>query len=154
MSLIRYRRNPRFPTRWFADLYRDPFHDEFFRRFLGDLGADERGAVFAPAVDISEADGAYVVAAELPGHGRDDVDVQVHDGVLTLKAERRHEEEKEEGSVVVSERRFGTFQRSFRLPEDADAAGISATLKDGVLTITVPKVEVEEPEAVQIEVQA
>jgi len=155
MSLIRYRRNPALPTtRWFSDLRRDPFHDEFFRRFFGDIGADDRTSVFLPPVDVTEEEGAYQVAAELPGMAREDVDVQVHDGVLTLKAERKQEQEREEGNVHISERRYGTFRRTFQLPETADPAAITAAMKDGVLTVTIPKLEVEEEQPRQIEVQA
>lgn len=155
MSLIHYRRNAGLPTyRWLSDVYQDPFHDEFFRRFFGDIGTRERQAVFSPAVEITEEDGCYEVAAELPGLAREDVDVQVHDGVLTIKAERKEESEESRGNVHVSERRYGTFQRSFRLPEEADIDGIVASMKDGVLTLTIPRVEVEEEKPRQIEVHA
>ena len=155
MSLIRYRRNAGLPTyRWFTDGGRDPFQDEFFRRFFGDIGSKDQQAVLSPAVDITEDDGTYTVSAELPGLSREDVDVQVHEGVLTIKAERREESEETRGNVHVSERSYGTYQRSFRLPEEADLEGIAATMKDGILTLTIPRVEVEEEKPRQIEIQA
>ncbi len=156
MALIRYRRNRALPvTPWFGNfMTHDPFGDDFLRRFFGEPDTAGRPVALSPAVDVAEDDGAYMVTAELPGFSGDDVKVEVEDGVLSFSAERSEEsEQRTEGRRVVCERRFGTFSRSFRLPEDVDADAITADLKDGLLTLTVPKVEVVEAKPKQIEVQ-
>ena len=155
MSLIRYRRNGGFPvTRHQAWPWRsmDLFADDFFERFFADAGLRADNAVICPAVDVTEEDGSYKLVAELPGVSAEDVSVEVHDGVLELKGERKAESEEEQGTAYVRERSFGSFRRSFRLPRTVDADGIEAALKDGVLTVTVPKAEQVQPR--QIEVHA
>jgi HSP20 family protein len=154
MALIRYRRNRALPVApWFGGWApQDPFGDDFFRRFFGEATVADRPIVRRPAVDVSENDDGFEVTAELAGFSGDDVTVEVDDGVLTFRAERSEEREDEDGNVVMSERHQGTFQRSFRLPENVDSDAITADMKDGVLTLTVPKVEVVEPKPKQIEV--
>lgn len=93
----------------------------------------------APASEASARENGYHIAVELPGVADEDIDLSVHDGVLTLKGEKRTSREEEGESWFFSERQYGAFSRSFRLPPDADEAGVQADLKDGVLTITVPK---------------
>lgn len=155
MSLVRYRRNyglPTYPTRrqWFL---RDPFGDEFLRRFFDDIGSRPDRGVFHPAVDVAEEEEAYKVVAELPGVAHDDIHVEVLEGVLTVKAERKSQrEDGDDDKLVLSERTFGAFERSFRLPDTVDADSIGAELKDGVLTLSVPKLKVVEEKPRQIEV--
>ena len=80
----------------------------------------------------------------------DDIQIEVEDNVLTLKGERRFEEEIDEERYYRVERRYGSFQRSLALPQGMQAAAISASYEDGVLTITVPKVEEEKPKRIEI----
>ncbi|MDE3080417.1 MAG: Hsp20/alpha crystallin family protein [Paracoccaceae bacterium] len=94
---------------------------------------------FAPASEASSNDTAYAIAIELPGVAEEDIQMTLDDGVVTVSGEKRTAREEEGESWYFSERQFGSFSRSFRLPPDADEAGVAATLKDGVLTITVPK---------------
>lgn len=100
----------------------------------------------APASEASADDGAYRIALELPGVAEDDIHLTVHDGVVTVKGEKRTEREEKGDTWYFSERQFGSFARSFRLPPDADEAGVAASLKDGVLTVTVPKKAPSAPE--------
>ena len=94
-----------------------------------------------PSLDISEREDAYVVTADLPGVKRDDIDISVADGVVTIKGEKQAEREEKGDTWYFSERQYGSFSRAFRLPADADEAAVEAELKDGVLTVTVPKSE-------------
>ena len=96
-------------------------------------------AAVMPSVDIAEQDKAYQVTAELPGMTEKDIQVQVSDSMLTIKGEKQQEREKKEKGYYLSEREFGAFQRSFPLPRGIDADKIEAALKDGILTITLPK---------------
>jgi len=92
-----------------------------------------------PVVDVVERGDAYVVTAEMPGITEDDIDVSLHDDVLTVKGEKKQEREEKKENYRLSERSFGSFQRSFRLPDDADAEKIAAHCKDGVLEVSIPK---------------
>lgn len=93
----------------------------------------------APAAEASEKDDAYHVAMELPGVAEADIHVTVEDGVARIRGEKRASREESGETWYFSERQFGSFSRSFRLPPDADAAAVRAELKDGVLTVSVPK---------------
>lgn len=93
----------------------------------------------APAVDVVERDDAYVVSAELPGLDDKDVEVEVSDECLTLRGEKQEEKDEKKAGYHLQERRFGSFERSFRLPEGVDAERIAAGFTKGVLTVTLPK---------------
>lgn len=93
----------------------------------------------SPAAEASQADGAYHITLELPGVAEDDIHISVDDGVLTVKGEKRSTREEKGDTWYFSERQFGAFSRSFRLPGDADAGGVKAAMKDGVLTVDVPR---------------
>lgn len=103
--------------------------------------SEGRARNWAPVVDIYEKDGDLVIRAELPGVTRDDIDVSVEDGVLTLSGERKTEEALEDANAYRRERFFGKFARAFTLPDNVDAESIGASFKDGVLEVRVPKVE-------------
>lgn len=93
----------------------------------------------APASEASSGEDAYRIAVELPGVAEADIDLQVHDGVVTLKGEKKSEREEKGDTWYFSERQYGSFSRSFRLPPDADQEAVAASLSDGVLTISVPR---------------
>jgi HSP20 family protein len=119
-------------TSWVSPFGRASFEIEpFWRREIG------WGAV--PAVDIVEKDKAYEISAELPGLDEKDIEVKFADGLLTIKGEKQEEKEEKTKDYYLSERRYGSFQRSIRLPEGTDGDKIEAALKKGVLTVTVPK---------------
>jgi HSP20 family protein len=108
---------------------------------------------WSPAVDIKETDGEYLVKAELPGIRREDVKVSLDEDVLTIEGERKQEKVEKTEKTHRVERFYGTFCRSFSLPEYTDAAGIRAECKDGVLSVHVPKLTVEKRKALQIKVE-
>jgi len=106
---------------------------------------------FAPAVDVAENDDEYVITAELPGAKKDDVTVELHEGVLTLRGEKRSEREEKKDQARFVERRFGTFSRAFTLPTNADGGKLTASFQDGVLTLRVPKLEEAKPRVINIQ---
>ncbi|EAU55985.1 Hsp20/alpha crystallin family protein [Mariprofundus ferrooxydans] len=105
---------------------------------------------WAPSVDIRETDDALLVQAELPGIDKKDVQVEVHDGVLTLSGERRYEKDLKEENVHRIERAYGRFSRSFSLPTHIDTDKVDAQMNDGVLEIRLPKHETARAKAIEI----
>ena len=98
-------------------------------------------ADWIPSVDISETEAAYLIKAEIPEVGKEDVKVTVQNDMLTISGERRQEKEEKNKKFHRIERAYGSFTRSFRVPEDADANTVKAEFKDGMLNITLPKSE-------------
>ena len=126
-----------------------------FGSFLPDFpwrGDDLEGA-WVPKVDISETNGDLIVAADLPGLNRDDVSIRIENNVLTLKGEKKKEEEREGTNYYRVERCCGNFTRSFALPNTVDANKVKATFKDGVLTVTLPKTEEAKGKEIPIAVE-
>ncbi|WP_411352508.1 Hsp20/alpha crystallin family protein [Leisingera aquaemixtae] len=99
-----------------------------------------------PATEASSSKEAYDIAMELPGVALGDVELTVDNGVLTIRGEKKTQSEKTGDTWYFSERQYGAFRRSFRLPEDADGQAASARMEDGVLHISVPKKALEQPE--------
>lgn len=93
----------------------------------------------SPAADASSDDDAYRITLELPGVAEDDIHLGVKDGVLTVKGEKSSERSEEGDTWYFTERQYGSFSRAFRLPVDADEGAIKADLRDGVLTVTLPR---------------
>ena len=112
----------------------------------------EQGS-FAPRVDIIENDNSWIFKAELPDIKTEDLKVTVEEGVLAIKGERKFEEEVKEGSYTRFERQYGSFERRFSLPTGIDQDNIKADLKNGVLTLTVPKKEESKPKSISIDVK-
>jgi HSP20 family protein len=94
-------------------------------------------AGWTPAVDVITRDGDMVIKAELPGMKREDVEVTIKDGVLTISGERKQEEERKAENYLVKERRYGSFSRSMTLPEGLDESKVKANFKEGLLEVTV-----------------
>jgi HSP20 family protein len=107
-----------------------------------------------PAVDIAEKDDGYEITAELPGMDEKDIDVQLSNGMLVIKGEKKEEKEEKKKDYHISERRFGSFHRSFRVPEGVDADKIDAQFNKGVLKIALPKSEQAKKEERKIAVTA
>jgi HSP20 family protein len=107
-----------------------------------------------PAVDMSEDDKSYTIAAELPGLDEKNIDVSLSGDVLVIKGEKKEEKEDKEKNYYMSERFYGSFQRSFRLPDGVDRDKIAASFAKGVLTITVPKTADAQKQQKKIEVKA
>ena len=106
----------------------------------GDLAKAGGGDGFiVPSVDIKESDKEVTLTAELPGMEEKDVDLSVHDGLITLKGEKKYEHVDDKDEVHMVERRYGSFQRSFRLPDSVDTDKIDAKFEKGVLRVVMPK---------------
>ncbi len=130
----------------------DDVFEGFFRPYSVNPG-EVTGGSLVPAIDLHETDSSYTVRAEIPGVKKEDIDVTVHDGMLTINAETRYEnEEKEEGRVIRQERRYGKFVRSIRLGKDVDESHVKASYKDGVLELELPKIEEVKPKKISIDV--
>lgn len=110
----------------------DPF------KVFGSPAAFERGAL-SPSVEVAEADGAYEITAELPGLDEKDVEITVQKGLLTISGEKKAEREEKKKDYYLSERNYGAFKRTFRIPDDVESGKIAATMKNGVMTVTMPK---------------
>jgi HSP20 family protein len=141
--------------RLFEDFDRD-FWRAPFRRSIFDVEPFWRRELIiaAPAVDIVEKDNAYEVTADLPGIDEKNIEVKLSDGSLTIRGEKKEEKEEKKKDYYLHERHFGSFERSFRLPETVDTDKIEASFKKGVLTVTLPKkLEAQKP-AKKIDVKA
>lgn len=106
----------------------------------------------APAAAASSSDNAYTISIELPGVNEDDISVTAENGMISIKGEKKTEREEKGDTWYFSERQFGSFQRSFSMPADADEAAVNATLKDGVLTVTVPRKAPKAKEAKKVKI--
>jgi len=134
--------------------------DGFFRPHAGRAGADPEAGI-APALDIAETDTAYEVVVDLPGVAKENIEVTVQDGVLTITAESKSAweetgtdkgEEKKAGRVIRRERRFGKYVRSLNLGSDVDETAVKARSRDGVLTVEIPKAAAVLPRKVAVDV--
>ncbi len=123
---------------------------------LFDEIAEERrpfSTLLAPVIDLDENDSHYTLSAELPGVDRDDVTIELADGTLTIRGEKKSEREEKTERSRYAERSYGAFSRSLPLPRDAesDPARIEASFKDGVLTVKVPRSEEAKPTVIAIQ---
>ena len=127
-----------------------------FNRAFGDLvpswgERDDVGLTnWAPAADIKETDDALFVNVELPGMSKDDIDVALEAGVLTVSGERRFSKDETKENYHRVERFYGKFSRSFRLPRNVDATQVKASYADGLLTLELPKAEEARPRQIAI----
>jgi len=141
-----------------APRYSDPFSalrsevDSLFDTFMGGLPAfsgmfgpsRDRGFSLAPHIDVRESDKELVLEAELPGINEKDISLDLQNSVLTIRGEKKHEHDEEKENYRVMERRYGSFQRSLRLPDTVDEDKVAASFDNGVLKVRIPK----RPEAV------
>ena len=103
-----------------------------------------------PAIDLYEDRDNYVVKMELPGMKKEEIDISLHNGVLSISGERKDEEKHEDAETYRSERFFGRFQRSVTLPAVVEGDKVNASYKDGILTVTLPKAEEAKPKQITI----
>ncbi len=122
----------------------------FFEDMWGDVDLPRKA--WAPAVDLQETDQAYILKADLPGMKKEDISVSVEEGVVTLRGERNQEETKEDSGFHRVERRYGSFQRAFRIPGGVDAEKVAAHYRDGVLELTLPKRDEVKPKQIDVKV--
>jgi HSP20 family protein len=130
--------------------------DDMFKSLpslFGRLTSGQPNTDWSPSVDISETGEEYLIRAALPAVRKEDVSVTVDDGMLTLSGERRQKEEQNDEKFYKVENFYGSFSRSFALPEAVDTSAIRAESRDGVLTIHVPKMKAEVRKSTTIKVQ-
>ncbi len=147
MADIIRRRPGALSRRWgwpFGQLFED--FDSGWGRFP-EHWTEER---FLPAIDVAEEEDALTLTAEVPGMSRDDLEVTVDNGVLTLRGEKKAQEVSQGADYRRVERRFGHFERRIRLPDYVDAEKLEASYKNGVLTLRMPKAEAARTRTIQI----
>ena len=133
--------------RWFGEDWfdMDTMRSTIFNDFVD--------STWTPAVDIEEKDGKYVLKAELPGLKKEDIHVELKDGYLTLRGERNMEHEDKKKNYHRIERAYGSFERSFRVPDTGKEKDIHASFKDGILELTVPVMEDVKHKAIDIKIE-
>jgi HSP20 family protein len=138
----------RYPDAWSSFRQEmDSLFDNFFGESLiqplmrSQLGRalPTHGDIMMPEVDLKETGKEIQITADLPGFNENDIDLKVADGLLTLSGEKKYEKTEEKGDYHLMERRFGSFRRSFRLPDSADTDNVAAVFNKGVLTVTIAK---------------
>ena len=107
-----------------------------------------------PAVDIVEKDTVYEITAELPGMDESNIEVKVSNGALTIRGEKKEEKEEKKKDYYISERRYGSFERRFQVPQGVDVSKINASFKKGVLTVILPKTPEAQAQEKKIAVKA
>lgn len=152
-------------SKWKPEERWNPFREmEEMQRRLGTLfghparrnGQDDLSLTvseWSPLVDTIEDGTEYLIKAELPEMKREDIRVSVDHGVLTLRGERKFEQEEKRKKYHRVERAYGSFARSFTLPDDADGAKVSAEFKDGVLKVHLPKNPAAKPKSIEVKVE-
>lgn len=120
--------------------------EDFFPTFT-----EERG--FFPQIDVAESEDEIIIKADIPGMTQKDISIEIHDDQLIIRGEKKEEEEVKKKNLYVSERRYGKFIRKITLPDYADAEKTKAKIKDGVLTINIPKKEEVKPKKISIQVE-
>ena len=109
-------------------------------------------ADWTPSVDISETDTAYLIKGEIPGVKKEDVKITIEDGMVTMRGERKQEKEEKNKKFHRIERSYGSFIRSFRMPDDVDESAIKAEFKDGMISVTLPKSAKAKAKAIEVSV--
>lgn len=137
----------------FARMHREM--DRMFEDFFGDSRSNGNGLLLKPRVDIAESKKAYRIAVEVPGIEPDQIDLHVEGDTLVLSGEKSRESEDDDEGFHRVERSYGQFRRVLTLPEDADAEGIKADFKNGVLKIRVPRTrQSEKPGAKKVKIES
>jgi HSP20 family protein len=142
MALIRYQSVD--PFQGFQTL------QDTMNRFFSEPAANRP---WVPAVDIRETENELVLKADIPDMKFEDIDVRMENGTLTVRGERKFDQEEKKGGWHRVERSYGTFERVFALPETVNPEGAQADYKNGVLTVTLPKKELAKPRQIKVNVQ-
>ena len=154
MKVMRYTR----PELWNLSPFEQmaSLREEINRLFDSPFGEGTRAGEFfngwAPALDLREDKENLVATVELPGMKKENLDVSVHDGVLSISGERTRADRSEEGGTYRRERCFGRFHRALALPKPVKVDAIRATYQDGILTVTLPKTEEARPKQIEVNV--
>ncbi len=126
--------------------------DHLMNGFFNDRLEDTELTDWTPAIDITEDNDAFLVTADLPGLTKKDININIKENMLTISGERKTEKKDENKNYYRTERRYGAFKRSFQLTDKVIADKITASFKDGVLTVNVPKAEEVKPKEIDIKV--
>ena len=138
-------------TKFNSNSYPSSFR--FFEDALNDLiQAPVSSRPWTPSVDIFETQNELVVKADLPEVKQEDIAINLENGVLSLKGERKFERKEDKAGYHRMERGYGSFARNFAIPETVDADKVQAAFKDGVLTVTLPKKEIAKPRAIKVNI--
>ncbi|RJX36320.1 MAG: Hsp20/alpha crystallin family protein [Desulfarculus sp.] len=131
-------------------VYRD--FDDLISRVFGEVELPTvwEGKEFVPAVDLKETDKGYELSAEVPGLKPEEIEVSLHGDVLVITGEKKNERIEDKEGYHLEERTYGSFYRSFRLPEEVDSEKLEAVHKDGVLRVTLPKCEKPVPKEIEV----
>ena len=128
--------------------------NRLFNEFFGRGGGTEEGTWFSgawsPPVDIYETDQELVLKAELPGFSKDDISIELKENTLSIRGERKREDEVKEGNYHRMERVYGAFQRSFMLPTTVEQDKVRASYKDGILELHLPKIPAAQPKRIAV----
>ena len=146
MALIKWE-----PIREFEDLF-----DRYSRAMGWPAGRGQESITkgdWLPRVDISETEGEFVIKAEIPEVRRENVKVGVDNGILTIQGERRQETDEKKEKYHRIERSYGSFVRSFTLPDNVDETAIKAVFKDGMLNLSIPKSAAAKPKSIEVTVE-
>ena len=125
--------------------------DDTIRTLHPTDGEELEKGTWAPAVDIYETNDSFVVSADLPGLNKDEIQIDLKDNTLTLKGEKKFEEKVSKDNYIRVERAYGSFVRSFTLPQNVDPEKIKAKYKEGILEMTIPKKEEAKPKQIKVE---
>lgn len=126
--------------------------DDFFNDFFNDFFDSNVSRRFSPTCDIQEAKGHYLVSIDMPGMKKDDLKIEVNDGILSISGERHSSFSSNEGdSYIRREKSYGKFQRTFSLPQSVNETEIEANFQDGVLNIAIPKQEKAKGRTIEIQ---
>src|SRR5579863_8985284 len=138
----------------FADTDEFPAGLRLFQHSINRLFSDEgvKTRPWAPAVDIVETENELVLKADVPGVALKDIDIQLENGTLTVKGERKFEKDEKNKGFHRMERSYGSFVRYFTVPDSVDSEHVKAAYEAGVLTITLPKKEIAKPKAIKVQV--
>lgn len=131
----------------------DPYSRSLDWPFRGGRSLNTKGADWAPRVDISETDAEFCIKADVPGIKREDVKINIEDHILSISGENKQEKEEKGEKFHRVERFYGSFRRSFTLPENVNEEKIEANFKDGLLTLTIPKTEAAKPKSIEVKVK-
>jgi len=155
MTLIRWNR-PELPY-WSPFRHLSTLREEIDRLFESPLAEMTRTSQqflsgWMPAMDVHEDKDNLYVKAELPGMRKEDIDISIHDGVLTIAGERKEDQKYQQAEVYRAERFLGRFQRTFTLPTTVNADKVKASYKDGILLVVLPKAETVKPRQIEVTV--
>lgn len=128
--------------------------DKLLNDFYGRVGQSEEmyEGDWVPAMDISETENDVIACLDIPGLSKEDIKVSVQSDVLTISGEKKHEETENKANIHRVERLHGMFRRVLKLPAEVDSSKVRASYKDGVLKVTLPKVEAKKPKEIPVQV--